>query len=126
MRAWSTEDLTKSFGWESNQGQEQQDIHELNRVMFDAIETSLNGTMYDGLIQELYFGTQTTLITCLQCGNSRSRPEPFLDLPLKVSGMKGVEESLERLFEIETLDEDNKLECEICQEKTLTSKGLRI
>jgi ubiquitin carboxyl-terminal hydrolase 40 len=38
VRAWSTEDLTKSFGWASNEGQEQQDIHELNRVMFEAIE----------------------------------------------------------------------------------------
>jgi ubiquitin carboxyl-terminal hydrolase 40 len=50
VRAWSTEDLTKSFGWENKQGQEQQDIHELNRVMFDAIETSLQGTPYDSLI----------------------------------------------------------------------------
>jgi hypothetical protein len=56
VRAWSTEDLTKSFGWESKQGQEQQDIHELNRVMFEAIELALSGTPYDSLIQELYFG----------------------------------------------------------------------
>ena len=37
-RAWSTEALTKSFGWGAGQGQEQQDIFELNRVLFDALE----------------------------------------------------------------------------------------
>jgi hypothetical protein len=56
VRAWSTEDLTKSFGWENKQASEQQDIHELNRVLFEAIETALSGTLYDSLIQELYFG----------------------------------------------------------------------
>lgn len=55
-RAWSTLDLTKSFGWTGNEGGEQQDIHELNRVLFDAIEQSLSGTLYDGLVRELYYG----------------------------------------------------------------------
>ncbi len=37
-RAISTEELTKSFGWENNEGGQQQDVSELNRVLFDAIE----------------------------------------------------------------------------------------
>jgi hypothetical protein len=37
-RSWSTTDLTKSFGLQNNEGAEQQDIHELNRVLMDAIE----------------------------------------------------------------------------------------
>lgn len=55
-RAWSTTDLTKSFGWQQSEGAEQQDIHELNRVLLDAIEQALFGTPYESLIKELFFG----------------------------------------------------------------------
>ena len=49
-RAVSTELLTKSFGWKDNAGQQQQDIHELNRILFEGIEKALSKTPYDNLI----------------------------------------------------------------------------
>ena len=55
-RAWSTEELTTSFGWKDNQGSQQQDIHELNRVLMDFVERALAGTVYDTLVQSLFFG----------------------------------------------------------------------
>lgn len=115
VRAWSTEDLTKSFGWKQNEGQQQQDIHELNRILFEAIEKALSKTPYDSLVQELYFGHTNRVITCTLCNESRKRPETFLDLMLTVKGMKGVKESLENLFTFEELD---GVECETCQSKT--------
>lgn len=84
--------------------------------MFEAVEKSLSSTSYDGLVQELFFGNQNTVLTCLQCGKSRKRPEPFLDLPLQVKGIKGVNESLQNYFGFEELD---GVECEHCNEKTL-------
>lgn len=125
-RTWSTLDLTSSFGWGGNQGSEQQDIHELNRVLFDAIEQALQGTVYDSLIHQLYFGMQCNVIKCLQCDGTRKRQEDFFDLYLDVKGLKGVNESLERLFGSEMFDGDNKLECEVCQEKTPSLRGLRL
>jgi len=74
-RAWQTEDLTKSFGWTGAQYAEQQDVSELNRVLFDAVEKSLEGTIYDSMVQELFFGRQEHVITCLKCNTPRSRPE---------------------------------------------------
>ena len=56
LRAWSSEDLTKSFGWHSNEGRDQQDIHELNRVLMDAIEQALGGTPYEDLVRALFYG----------------------------------------------------------------------
>ena len=97
-RAWSTEELTKAFGWGGGQGQEQQDIHELNRVLFDALEKALTGTPYDSLIKDLYFGEQASIITCTECGTPRKGSEPFLDLALQVEGVKGVEEALQLYF----------------------------
>jgi hypothetical protein len=49
-RQTTTEGLTKSFGWDNADVRDQQDVHELNRVLFDAIETALEGTPYDSLI----------------------------------------------------------------------------
>jgi ubiquitin C-terminal hydrolase len=117
-RAWSTQDLTKSFGWSDNNGREQQDIHELNRVLVDAIEQALSGTPYESLIRELYFGELTSVIMCLECGNARKRPEPLLDLMLTVKGFKNVQESMNDLFSFQTFDGDDKLTCDYCGVKT--------
>ena len=64
IRATSTEELTKAFGWENNEQMQQHDVHELNRILFDALEQSLQGTQYDSIIQELFFGILGNIITC--------------------------------------------------------------
>lgn len=64
-RAWSTQDLTRSFGWLGQEGQQQQDIHELNRILFEAIETALKGTFYESLVESMFFGEHDSYITCL-------------------------------------------------------------
>lgn len=74
-RTWSTKDLTLSFGWQGAEGSEQQDIHDLNRVLVEAIEAALAGTMYESLIRELYFGQYDTVIMCMECGEGRRRHE---------------------------------------------------
>ena len=43
----------------------QHDVHELNRILFDAIEDSLKGTAQERLIEQLYKG-----ISVNQAGNS--------------------------------------------------------
>ena len=82
IRATSTEELTKAFGWENNEQMQQHDVHELNRILFDALEQSLAGTQFDSVIQELFFGQLNNVITCQECKESRSRPDRFLDLGL--------------------------------------------
>jgi hypothetical protein len=49
------------------------------------------GTPYESLIRELFYGEQTTVIMCLECGNSRRRPDPFLEYLIDVKGRKGLE-----------------------------------
>jgi len=68
IRATSTEMLTKAFGWENNEASQQHDVHELNRILFDALEQSLSGTEYDSVIHSLFFGTQNNVIICEECG----------------------------------------------------------
>lgn len=101
-------------------------MQELNRVLFDTIERSLQGTPYDALIDDLYRGNLSHLIVCQQCGVSRKREEKFLDIMLQVKGCSGVAESLKKLFEMDELYGDNKLFCDNCNEKTDTLKGQRL
>lgn len=55
---------------------------------------------------------------CLECGNSRRRPDPFLELIVEVKGKKGLEQSLESQFSFEIFEGSNALECEHCFKKT--------
>ena len=40
----------------------QHDVHELNRILFDAIEESLKGTSQERLIEQLYKGTSVNQV----------------------------------------------------------------
>ncbi len=44
-----------------------QDVHELNRLLFDAIQKSLQGTKQSNLIRLCYEGSTTNYTQCKQC-----------------------------------------------------------
>jgi ubiquitin carboxyl-terminal hydrolase 40 len=60
----------------------QHDVQELNRVLFDAISSSLTGTDYGDLIQNLYKGLMVYQSICMTCNTTFERDEIFLDLSL--------------------------------------------
>ena len=127
MRAASTQDLTKAFGWENNEAMQQHDVHELNRILFDALEQSLSGTEHAQVISDMFFGQMSNVITCTECNSDRNVCDRFLDIGLQVKGLKGVNESLEELFKFESFTGDNRLTCEKCDgKKTDSKKGIRI
>jgi len=51
----------------------QQDVQELNRILFSALESSLVDTSGSSLIHRLYHGTLVNQITCKECGNISER-----------------------------------------------------
>jgi ubiquitin C-terminal hydrolase len=57
---------------------------------------------------------------------SRKREEKFLDLMVQVKGLKGIDESLKKLFEMEEMFNNDKIFCETCNEKTDSLMGKRI
>jgi len=119
-KACSTQDLTKTFGWHAGEGQQQQDIQELNRILFEAIEEALKGTLYESLIEEMFFGVAHQFITCSECGNASKVTEKFLDIPLFVDGIKGVHDSLEKYFRPDAIE---GYFCQQCQKPTTVHKG---
>jgi hypothetical protein len=73
--AISTRALTDSFGWRSSQAVQQQDVHELNRMLFDVIERALRRTPQAKLVQQLYGGATTTSLRCEVCNTERRRAD---------------------------------------------------
>ncbi|KAF8566880.1 hypothetical protein P879_05875 [Paragonimus westermani] len=106
--AVSTNGVTTSFGWRSADVTQQQDIHELCRVMFDALEKKLGTSakpqgvvegygdpvscMVDGndplvsqapthdLINRLYQGQRSDCVRCIVCNRVSCRMDTFLDI----------------------------------------------
>ncbi|ETO33342.1 peptidase C19 family protein, partial [Reticulomyxa filosa] len=52
----STKEITKSFGWLNKEATIQHDAHELNRILLDALERSINDMAKNKLIDEIYQG----------------------------------------------------------------------
>ncbi|KAH3767449.1 peptidase C19 family protein [Pelomyxa schiedti] len=124
--AVSTNPLTKSFGWENSEASQQQDVHELNRLLFEVIEESLVGTPQQNIIENLYKGTTTTQLCCLTCGNTKEHVEPFQDIPIIVHGFDSLEQSLQALTNWEPLTKENQYSCDQCGKKVDGKKGVRI
>ena len=64
--AEETVGLTRSFQWSSNEVYVQQDIQELCRVLFEAIQISL-GEQEANFINDLYSGESHSVVKCLEC-----------------------------------------------------------
>ena len=50
-----TEEITKSFGWQNNEEQYQEDIQEASRVLFSVLEEALMGTVFSNVMQTYYW-----------------------------------------------------------------------
>lgn len=132
LKATSTEEVTTSFGWNSEDNhavREQHDIGELNNILFDAFEKCFKGTDFASFIPDMFFGKQSNFVQCQECGTKRNQTEDFLQLNLQVANCKGVAESLSQLLEVEEMNGDNQVTCEsaTCQgEKTDSRRGMEL
>ncbi|KAM9482622.1 ubiquitin carboxyl-terminal hydrolase 40 [Clarias gariepinus] len=123
----TTTALTESFGWTNNEMMSQQDVQELNRILFSALETSLIGTSGSSLIQRLYRGTLINLITCSECHNVSERQEDFLDLTVCVRDLSSLEEALWSMFVEEEVFEGNNLyRCSRCNRLVSATKCAKL
>ena len=104
-----TTGLTKSFQWDLRESFQQHDVQEFCRVLFDAIEQSMEGTNQSNVINELYQGTYSDYVKCLNCGYESCREDKFLDISLAVRSdfdkiyNKSVEMALENFIKQKNL-----------------------
>ncbi|XP_068101398.1 ubiquitin carboxyl-terminal hydrolase 40 isoform X2 [Hyperolius riggenbachi] len=127
QQAASTTDLTSSFGWDNNEEVGQHDVQELNRILFSALESSLEGTSGHDFIKNLYHGTVVNQIKCQECGYVSERQEDFLDLTVAVKDMCSLEDSLCSMYvEEEIFDGDNLYRCGACDNLVPAAKSAKL
>ncbi|KAH7135460.1 hypothetical protein B0J11DRAFT_160024 [Dendryphion nanum] len=106
--AVATTDLTQSFGWDSKQIFEQQDVQELSRVLMDKLDEKMKGTEAQGALEKMFVGKMKTYISCINVDYESSRIEDFWDIQLNVSGNKNLDDSFRDYIQVETMDGENK------------------
>ncbi|KAF7680281.1 cysteine proteinase [Alternaria burnsii] len=106
--AVGTTELTHSFGWDSKQIFEQQDVQELSRVLMDKLDERMKGTEAEGALTRMFVGKMKTYISCINVDYESSRVEDFWDIQLNVSGNKNLDDSFKDYVQVETMDGENK------------------
>lgn len=106
--AVSTNELTGSFGWDTRQIFEQQDVQELSRILMEKLETRMKGTAAEKALPNLFVGKSKTYISCINVDFESSRIEDFWDIQLNVRGNKDVSESFKDYIQVEILEGENK------------------
>jgi ubiquitin carboxyl-terminal hydrolase 7 len=110
--AVATNELTASFGWDSRQIFEQQDVQELSRVLMERLEEKMKGTEAENALAKMFVGKMKTYISCINVDYQSSRIEEFWDLQLNVSKMSGVDDSFRDYCLPEIMEGDNKYAAE--------------
>lgn len=103
-----TTELTRSFGWDSKQIFEQQDVQELCRILMERMEMKMKGTEAENALARLFVGKMKTYISCINVDFESSRIEDFWDIQLTVSGNRNLDDSLRDYVQVEIMDGDNK------------------
>ncbi|KAH8654046.1 ubiquitin carboxyl-terminal hydrolase [Tricladium varicosporioides] len=103
-----TNELTKSFGWETRHIFEQQDVQELSRKLMERMEEKMKGTEAENVLPKLFCGKVRTYISCINVEYESRRVEDFWDVQLNVSGNKNIEDSFKDYIQVETMDGENQ------------------
>lgn len=106
--AVSTNELTASFGWDTRQIFEQQDVQELSRILMEKLEARMKGTAAEKALPDLFVGKTKTYIDCINVNFESSKIEDFWDIQLNVRGNKNLDESFKDYIQVETLEGENK------------------
>lgn len=104
----STQELTKSFGWNANDTATQHDVQEFNRVLQDKVEEKMKGTPAEGTIEKMFRGSYVNFIQCTNVDYKSERQEFFYDISLNVLGCSDIYSSFEKYCEVEYLNGPNQ------------------
>lgn len=132
LRAIETDALTKSFGWTGMQAFEQQDVEEMSKILFDALEMKFKDTPQAGLVESLYTGEVEDYVRCKVCGNKSARTDAFTDLKVTIrpfgetESIGSLEEGLQKYFQPELLEGANQYHCDRCNAKCDADKGIQL
>ena len=107
VKATSTKKLTTNgFSWQGAEVGQQEDVQELNRLLFAALEAHLKRSSGESLVSDLFGGrTVQRLIVPSRAYSSEPSYQPFTDLMVPSMGSRDLAQAFRRAFAMERLDE---------------------
>jgi len=83
-------------------------------MIFDKLENSLKGGVFENILKDVFGGKIKYEMICSECGNAKLRAEEFYNLSLEVRNLKTIFESLDKLTSGEIISD---YKCENCNKK---------
>ncbi|XP_010487240.1 PREDICTED: ubiquitin carboxyl-terminal hydrolase 25-like [Camelina sativa] len=115
----------------------QEDAHEFLRYVIDACHnTSLRlkklrikgNEPFNGntAVKEIFGGSLQSQVKCLSCGAESNKADEIMDISLEILNSSSLKESLQKFFQPEILDGNNKYRCESCTKLVTARKQMSI
>ncbi|XP_042030221.1 ubiquitin carboxyl-terminal hydrolase 25-like [Salvia splendens] len=125
----------------------QEDAHEFLRYVIDACHNTClrlkklqqqqrgrNGTANGGdiagagetVIKEIFGGTLQSQVKCLACGAESNKADEIMDISLDILHCGSLREALQKFFQPEVLDGNNKYQCDNCKKLVTARKQMSI
>ncbi|EOA30054.1 hypothetical protein CARUB_v10013160mg [Capsella rubella] len=115
----------------------QEDAHEFLRYVIDACHNTsvrlkklrvkgnepFNG---NSAVKEIFGGTLQSQVKCLSCGAESNKADEIMDISLEILHSNSVKESLQKFFQSEILDGNNKYKCETCKKLVTARKQMSV
>ncbi|KAK4484628.1 hypothetical protein RD792_007217 [Penstemon davidsonii] len=124
----------------------QEDAHEFLRYVIDACHNTClrlkklhqprrtNGVANGGdiggtgetVVQEIFGGALQSQVECLSCGAESIKVDEIMDISLDILHSGSLKASLQKFFQPEVLDGNNKYKCDSCKELVAARKQMSI
>ncbi|XP_022637056.1 ubiquitin carboxyl-terminal hydrolase 25 isoform X5 [Vigna radiata var. radiata] len=121
----------------------QEDAHEFLRYVIDACHNTClrlkklhrkggdaNGGGGDGggstVVKEIFGGALQSQVKCLCCGYESNKVDEIMDISLDVFHSNSLQDSMQKFFQPEVLDGNNKYKCDSCKKLVAAKKQMSI
>lgn len=102
----STQELTRSFGWDIRQSFEPQDVQEMSRKLMEKLEQRMKGTPVENAAPDLFAGKVKTYISCINVDYESSRTENFWDIQLNVANNRSLDAGFKEYIKVDKMEGD--------------------
>ncbi|KAF4386609.1 hypothetical protein F8388_006564, partial [Cannabis sativa] len=118
-------------------GGRQEDAHEFLRYVIDACHNTClrlkklrriggSGSGGSSVVKEIFGGALQSQVKCISCGTESNKVDEIMDISLDVLHSNSLKDALQRFFQPEILDGNNKYRCESCKKLVPARKQMSI
>ncbi|KAJ0102371.1 hypothetical protein Patl1_05051 [Pistacia atlantica] len=127
-------------------GGRQEDAHEFLRYVIDAchntclrlkklkrkggdreaVNVSVGNSSSSSVVKEIFGGALQSQVKCLSCGAESNKVDEIMDISLDILHSGSLKDAMQKFFQPEVLDGNNKYKCENCKKLVAARKQMSI